>query len=83
EARPVPVGLRQAARAALQDEASAVLLDVAGPVMFVVEKEDLGSLAQGHRLVRVQDRWAWVTPGGPHRETAGDKRTACADDEGT
>jgi len=61
EARPVPVGLRQAARAALQDEASAVLLDVAGPVMFVVEKEDLGSLAAGHRLVRLEDgRWGWA-----------------------
>ena len=60
EARPVPVPARQAASAALQDQATALLLDVAGPVMFVVEGEDLESLAAGHRLVRLEDRWAWV-----------------------
>ena len=41
DARPVPVTARQAAQAALQDNASALLIDVAGPVMFVVEEEDL------------------------------------------
>ena len=60
EARPVPVPVRQAASAALQDQATALLLDVAGPVLFVVEGEDLESLAAGHRLVRLEDRWAWV-----------------------
>ena len=60
EARPVPVPVRQAASAALQDQAAALLLDVAGPVLFVVEGEDLESLAAGHRLVRLEDRWAWV-----------------------
>ncbi len=61
-ARPVPVPARQAARAAIQDEASALLLDVAGPAMFVVQGEDLTSLAAGHRLTRLDaDRWAWVT----------------------
>lgn len=60
EARPVPVLLRQAAQAALQDGASALLVDVAGPVLFVVDGDDLGSLAQGHRLVQVVGRWAWV-----------------------
>ncbi len=60
EARPVPVPARQAASAALQDQATALLLDVAGPVLFVVEGEDLESLAAGHRLVRLEDRWAWV-----------------------
>ena len=37
DARPVPVTARHAAQAALQDDASALLVDVAGPVMFVVE----------------------------------------------
>jgi hypothetical protein len=62
EARPVPVPVRQAAQAALQDGASALLVDVAGPVLFVVEDDDLASLAQGHRLVRVRGGWAWVQP---------------------
>ena len=60
EARPVPVPLRQAARAALQDEATALLLDVAGPVMFVVEGEELTALAAGDRLVRVESGWGWA-----------------------
>ncbi len=60
EPRPVPVPARQAASAALQDQATALLLDVAGPVLFVIEGEDLESLAAGHRLVRLQDQWAWV-----------------------
>jgi len=60
EARPVPVPARQAASAALQDQAAALLVDVAGPVLFVVEGEDLEALAAGHRLVCLEDRWAWV-----------------------
>jgi hypothetical protein len=44
-ARPVPVTARQAAQAALQDEASALLVDVAGPVVFVVEGPELRALA--------------------------------------
>ncbi|MCW2712761.1 MAG: hypothetical protein JWP24_2955, partial [Marmoricola sp.] len=49
EARPVPVTARDAARAALQDGASALLLDVAGPVLFVVEGAELDALARGDR----------------------------------
>ena len=61
EARPVPVPARQAARAALQDQAVALLVDVAGPVLFVVEGEDLRSLAAGHRLLRLDDgSWGWA-----------------------
>jgi SseB protein N-terminal domain len=41
EARPVPVTASQAALAALQEQASALLIDVAGPVMFVVEESEL------------------------------------------
>ncbi len=47
DARPVPVTARQAAQAALQDQAAALLVDVAGPVMFVVEGDDLHALASG------------------------------------
>ncbi len=62
EARPVPVRLQQAAQAAIQEQAAALLLDVAGPVRFVVEADDLRALALGHRLVLLDDgRWAWVT----------------------
>ena len=45
EARPVPVTATQAAEAALSDDASALVVDVAGPVMFVVEEDELSALA--------------------------------------
>ncbi len=61
-ARPVPVPARTAAAAAVQDGASAMVLDVAGPVRFVVETEDLRELAQGSTLVRVSDRYGWARP---------------------
>ena len=60
DARPVPVTVRQAALAALQDEASALLIDLAGPIQFIIEEDDLTSLAQGHRLVPVEGRWGWA-----------------------
>ncbi len=64
DARPVPVPMRQAAQAALQDGAAALLVDVAGPVLFVVEGEDLTALAGGQVLVRLQDgQWGWVARG--------------------
>ena len=63
EARPVPVTVQQAAQAAVQDGAEALLLDVAGPVVFVVEGDDLQQLASGHRLLRLADgRWGWGQP---------------------
>ncbi len=62
DARPVPVPAAQAAAAAVQDGAAAVLVDVAGPVLFVVETDDLAELAQGHTLAQVGDRYAWVRP---------------------
>ena len=66
EARPVPVPARRAAEAAVQDGAEALVVDVAGPVMFVVETEDLHELAQGHTLVELEGvsaRYGWVRPG--------------------
>jgi hypothetical protein len=62
-ARPVPVSASRAAEAAVQDGAAAMLVDVAGPVLFVVETEDLREIAQGHTLARVSDRFAWVRQG--------------------
>ncbi len=61
-ARPVPVTLADAARAARQDQAAALVLDVAGPVTCVVETEELDLLARGLRLRQVPDGWAWVQP---------------------
>lgn len=62
DARPVPVLLRDAAKAALQDRADALVVDVAGPVPFAIEGQDLGALAAGYRLARVGDSTAWIAP---------------------
>jgi len=62
EARPVPVTATQAAAAARQDGADALVVDVAGPVLFVVEGEDLQALADGYDLVQVNGRYGWVRP---------------------
>lgn len=45
DARPVPVSFATAARAALQDGADAVVVDLAGPVQFVVSGEVLAHAA--------------------------------------
>ena len=60
EARPVPVFGRQAARAALDEGASAMLLDLASPTFTVVETADVEHLAAGHRLVTTAAGTAWV-----------------------
>ncbi|WP_372728178.1 SseB family protein [Nocardioides sp.] len=62
EARPVPVATRLAAQAAVQDQAAALVIDVAGPVRFVIEGEDLQGLAAGWSLARVGERAAWIRP---------------------
>ena len=64
EGRPVPVSARDAAKAALHDGAEALLVDVAGPMMFVVEGEDLRALADGATVVDLAGRHAWVLPEG-------------------
>lgn len=63
QARPVPVTVPDAARAAREDGADALLVDVAGPVLLVVEGEDLRALAEGSRLAPVGEHWAWLRPG--------------------
>lgn len=62
QARPVPVAVATAARAARQDGADAIVVDVAGPTMFVVEGDDLVQLAAGAMLVEVNGRHGWVRP---------------------
>lgn len=54
-ARPVPVTAATAATAAVQDGATALLVDLAGPATYVVEGEDLTRLAAGWRLVAIGD----------------------------
>jgi hypothetical protein len=64
-ARPVPVTLDRAAKTALAEGASAVLVDCAGPAALVIEGEVLASLAAGHRLVETVDGefgWAMAAP---------------------
>jgi hypothetical protein len=61
-ARPVPVSATTAARAALQEQADALVVDVGGPVRFVVQGEDLRALAAGWTLTSVGGRSAWIRP---------------------
>jgi hypothetical protein len=61
DARPVPVWGRQAARAALDEGATAVLLDLASPTFTVIETADVEHLAAGHRLVDTDAGTAWLT----------------------
>lgn len=60
EARPVPVVARLAAQSAVQEDAAALVVDIAGPTTFVVEGDDVRALASGYRLARVGDRTAWL-----------------------
>jgi len=62
QARPVPVPASKAAEAAVQDRASAIVVDVAGPEMFVVEEDDLRALAEGYTLVEVSGGYGWARP---------------------
>lgn len=60
QARPVPILGRDAALAAIDEKASAILLDLANPSFTVVETDDLQHLAAGHRLTRTAAGQAWV-----------------------
>lgn len=62
QARPVPVSAQVAATSAIQEGATALLVDLAGPVRFVVEGEDLRGLAEGWRLARIPGGAAWIRP---------------------
>ena len=65
DARPVPVRAADAARAAVQEGADAIVLDVAGPVLFTVEGEQLRALADGFVLGEVAGTPAWVRVASP------------------
>ncbi len=60
QARPVPVLGRDAARATLAEEASAVLLDLGSPSFTVIETVDVEHLAAGHVMVRTPVGAAWL-----------------------
>ena len=40
-----------------------MVVDVAGPVLFVVEGADLRSLAEGYTLVDLNGEYAWAKAG--------------------
>ncbi len=61
QARPVPVIGRDVARATLAEEATALLLDLGGPMFTVVETADVEHLAAGHVMVRTPAGAAWLT----------------------
>jgi len=60
EARPVPVTASTAATAAIQEGAAALVIDVAGPVTFALEGEELHAVAAGWHLVRVGGEFGWL-----------------------
>jgi hypothetical protein len=60
EGRPVPVATRQAAQAALSEGADALVVDVAGPVQVPIEGSALRRVADGRRLVRLDDGFGWT-----------------------
>jgi hypothetical protein len=62
DARPVPVAAALAARAALQEGASALVVDVAGPTSYVVEGSLLDGLARGWTLAVTDVGPVWVEP---------------------
>jgi hypothetical protein len=68
EARPVLVPAQVAAQSAIQDEAAALVVDIAGPVTVVVEGDDLLGLASGWTLAQVGGRPAWLRPEGQPEE---------------
>jgi hypothetical protein len=62
DARPVPVTATLAARSALQEGASALVVDVAGPTPYVVEGDLLDGLARGWPLAVTGVGPVWVEP---------------------
>jgi hypothetical protein len=59
EARPRPLTAPDAARAALDEGADALLLDIDGPVRFAAEKADLEHLVAGHQIVATPSGYGW------------------------
>lgn len=61
QARPVPIYAHDAALAAIDEGATAMLLDLGSPHFAVVETDDLKHLAARHRLVQSPAGAAWIT----------------------
>ena len=59
-ARPVPVPARLAAQAALQEGAAALVVDVAGPVLLVLQGADLDALAAGWTPALLEGEQVWI-----------------------
>lgn len=62
DARPAPVAATLAARSALQEGASALVVDVAGPTSYAVEGRLLEGLARGWTLALGPDGPVWARP---------------------
>jgi hypothetical protein len=58
----VPVAAALAARSALQEGASALVVDIAGPTSYVVEGRPLEGLARGWSLAVTEAGPVWVEP---------------------
>lgn len=75
-ARPVPCTLDEVAATALETTARAIVIDLAGPSRLVIEAGLISELAQGRRLVELDDGgFGWLSQapaagqGGPEQAT--------------
>ena len=72
-ARPVPLTLDVAAKAALAEGAAALLIDPAGPHTLAIEGVVLHELAAGHRLVETEpNEFGWAVPAAYGQREAGE-----------
>jgi hypothetical protein len=73
DARPVPVTLDLAARTALAEGATALVIDPAGPHTLAIEGDVLQELAAGHRLLETEpNEFGWAVPTGYGQRRAGE-----------
>ncbi|MDN5725346.1 MAG: SseB family protein [Propionibacteriales bacterium] len=82
DARPVPVTLDLAARAAVAEGATALIIDMQGPHPLVLDDEVLEHLSQGHRLVELPEDpalegggFGWIVQEASTAESQGDRST--------
>lgn len=69
-ARPIPATLDLAAEAAINAQATTLVVDLTGPSTLIIEQPVLGELAQGRRLVKVDDGgYGWLHPRAPTERT--------------
>ncbi len=60
KARPVPGTLDDVCATVTEAGADALLIDVAGPVPFVIESDLVAELGRGRRLVVMEDGYGWM-----------------------